>query len=89
MSIYVAGSLAFDRIMSFNGAFADHILADKLHILNVSFLIDGLVEKRGGCAGNIAYTLALMGEKPLILAIFPNTARSSNRRGFRSKASAS
>ena len=41
MSIYVAGSLAFDRIMSFNGAFADHILADKLHILNVSFLIDG------------------------------------------------
>ena len=53
MSIYVAGSLAFDRIMSFNGAFADHILADKLHILNVSFLIDGLVEKRGGCAGNI------------------------------------
>ena len=61
MSIYVAGSLAFDRIMSFNGAFADHILADKLHILNVSFLIDGLVEKRGGCAGNIAYTLALMG----------------------------
>ena len=68
MSIYVAGSLAFDRIMSFNGAFADHILADKLHILNVSFLIDGLVEKRGGCAGNIAYTLSLMGEKPLILA---------------------
>lgn len=63
MSIYVAGSLAFDRIMSFNGAFADHILADKLHILNVSFLIDGLVEKRGGCAGNIAYTLALMGRK--------------------------
>ena len=68
MSIYVAGSMAFDRIMTFNGAFADHILADKLHILNVSFLIDGLVEKRGGCAGNIAYTLALMGEKPLILA---------------------
>ncbi|MFQ9490695.1 MAG: hypothetical protein ACLR0N_06910 [Bilophila wadsworthia] len=65
MSIYVAGSLAFDRIMSFNGAFADHILADKLHILNVSFLIDGLVEKRGGCAGNIAYTLALMGESRL------------------------
>lgn len=93
MSIYVAGSLAFDRIMSFNGAFADHILADKLHILNVSFLIDGLVEKRGGCAGNIAYTLALMGEKPLSsprrARIFPNTARSSNRRGFLLKASAS
>ena len=68
MSIYVAGSLAFDRIMTFNGSFSDHILADKLHILNVSFLIDGLIEKRGGCAGNIAYTLALMGEKPLILS---------------------
>ena len=51
MSIYVAGSLAFDRIMSFNGAFADHILADKLHILNVSFLIDGLVESAAAARG--------------------------------------
>lgn len=68
MSIYVAGSMAFDRIMTFKDRFSDHILADKLHILNVSFLIDSLVEKRGGCAGNIAYTLSLMGEKPLILA---------------------
>lgn len=68
MSIYVSGSLAFDRIMSFPGAFNDHILPEKLHILNVSFLIEDLVEKRGGTAGNIAYSLALMGEKPRILA---------------------
>lgn len=67
MAIYIAGSLAFDRIMTFPGRFDDHILPDKLHILNVSFLIDDLVEKRGGTAGNIAYTLALLGEKPLIL----------------------
>lgn len=68
MNTYIAGSLAFDRIMTFGSRFSDHILPDKLHILNVSFLIDSLVEKRGGCAGNIAYTMALMGEKPIILA---------------------
>lgn len=68
MSIYVSGSLAFDRIMSFPDTFDAHILPEKLHILNVSFLIDALVEKRGGTAGNIAYTLALMGERPCILA---------------------
>lgn len=68
MSVYVSGSLAFDRIMIFGGKFSDHILADKLHILNVSFFISNLVEKRGGCAGNIAYTLALMGEKSVIVA---------------------
>ncbi len=68
MPIYIAGSIAFDRIMTFNGRFSEHILAEKLHILNVSFLIDSLVERRGGCAGNIAHTLALMGEKPIILA---------------------
>lgn len=67
MSIYVSGSLAFDRIMTFPGKFDDHILPDNLHILNVSFLIDDLVEKRGGTAGNIAYSLVLLGEKPLIL----------------------
>lgn len=68
MSIYVSGSLAFDRIMSFPDTFDAHILPEKLHILNVSFLIDDLVVKRGGCAGNIAYSLALMGERPRILA---------------------
>jgi len=68
MSIYVSGSLAYDRIMTFPGKFADHILPDKIHILNVCFLVDGLTEKFGGTAGNIAYTMSLLGEKPLILA---------------------
>jgi len=68
MRIYVSGSLAYDRIMTFPGKFADHILPDKIHILNVCFLVDGLTEKFGGTAGNIAYTMSLLGEKPLILA---------------------
>ena len=67
MSIYISGSLAYDRIMTFPGKFKDHILPEKLHILNVSFMVERMEEKRGGCAGNIAYTLALLGEKPLIL----------------------
>lgn len=68
MNIYVADSLAFDRIMTFPGKFEDHLLADQLHILNVCFLIDRLEEKRGGTGGNIAYSLHLLQEKPLILA---------------------
>jgi adenosine kinase len=68
MNIYISGSLAFDRIMTFNGYFKDHILPEKVHILNVSFMVDGMTEKQGGTAGNIAYSLALLGEKPYILA---------------------
>jgi len=68
MQIFVFGSLAYDRIMSFPGKFSDHILPDKIHILNVCFLVDGLEERFGGTAGNIAYSLALLEEKPLILA---------------------
>ena len=68
MSIYVSGSLAFDRIMTFPGSFQDHILMDKLHMINVSFMVDGMDERRGGCAGNIAYSLGLLGEKPTIVA---------------------
>jgi len=68
MRIYVSGSLAFDRIMSFPGKFSDHILPDKIHILNVCFLVNGLDERFGGTAGNIAYSLALLGEKPVIVA---------------------
>lgn len=68
MSIYVSGSLAFDRIMTFPGNFQDHILMDKLHMINVSFMVDGMDERRGGCAGNIAYSLGLLGEKPVIVA---------------------
>ena len=68
MAIYIAGSMCFDRIMTFPGNFREHILEDKLHILNVSFMVDRMEEKRGGCAGNIAYTLALLAERPLVLA---------------------
>ncbi len=68
MRIYVSGSLAFDRIMTFPGSFSDHILPDKIHMLNVCFVVDGMDEKFGGTAGNIAYTLALLGEEPLILS---------------------
>ncbi|MBC7359972.1 MAG: carbohydrate kinase family protein [Desulfacinum sp.] len=68
MNIFISGSLAYDRIMDFPGHFADHILPSKIHMLNVCFNINGLVEKFGGTAGNIAYTLALLGEKPAIVA---------------------
>jgi adenosine kinase len=68
MRILVSGSLAYDRIMSFPGSFADHILPDKIHILNVCFLVEGLEEKFGGTAGNIAYCLRLLGETPTIVA---------------------
>jgi adenosine kinase len=68
MNILVSGSLAYDRIMDFPGSFADHILPDKIHVLNVSFTVNGLREKFGGTAGNIAYALALLSEEPIILA---------------------
>ena len=68
MEILVSGSLAYDRIMDFPGRFSDHIMPDKIHMINVSFTVNGLVEKFGGTAGNIAYALSLLGEKPLILA---------------------
>ncbi len=68
MKILVSGSLAYDRIMDFPEKFSDHILPDKIHILNVCFLVNGLKEQFGGTAGNISYNLALLGERPLILA---------------------
>ena len=68
MEILVSGSLAYDRIMDFPGRFSDHVVPDKIHMINVSFTVNGLVEKFGGTAGNIAYALSLLGEKPRILA---------------------
>ena len=68
MNIYVSGSMAYDRIMDFPGRFSDHILPDKIHILNVCFTVNGMVEKFGGTAGNIAYSLSLFGERPVIIA---------------------
>ena len=68
MTIIVSGSLAYDRIMDFPGYFSEHIIPEKLHILNVCFQVNGLREKFGGTAGNIAYALTLMGERPIISA---------------------
>ena len=68
MRIVVTGSLAYDYIMDFPGHFKDHILPDKAHMLTVSFLVDSMRRMRGGVAGNIAYSLALLGERPLVVA---------------------
>ncbi|RMD56076.1 MAG: carbohydrate kinase family protein, partial [Nitrospirae bacterium] len=68
MNILISGSIAYDRIMDFPGKFSDHILPDKIHILNVCFIINNLRENFGGTAGNIAYTLSLLGESPRIIA---------------------
>ncbi len=68
MNIILSGSLAYDRIMDFPGKFSDHILPEKIHILNVAFQVDGVKVKFGGTAGNIAYALTLLGERPLISA---------------------
>jgi adenosine kinase len=72
MSILVSGSVALDHIMVFPDRFRNHILPDKLHILNVSFNIESLKTHFGGVAGNIAYHLRLLGEDPLILATVGN-----------------
>ncbi len=64
--IAVTGSVAFDTIMVFPGRFGDHILPERTHVLNVSFQVDRLERRRGGTAANIAYTLALLGERPLL-----------------------
>ncbi len=63
MTALVCGSLAFDTVMVFPGRFRDHILADRIHMLNVSFLVPSMRRNFGGCAGNIAYNLRLLGEK--------------------------
>jgi len=68
MDVFISGSLAYDRIMDFPGKFEEHILPDKIHVLNVCFTVNGLKENFGGTAGNIAYTLSLLGESPHILA---------------------
>ncbi len=68
MRIIVTGSIAYDYIMSFPGDFSEHILPDKIDVLSVSFLVDSLRRVPGGCAANIAYNLALLGERPTIMA---------------------
>ncbi len=68
MASLICGSLAFDTIMDFEGQFAEQILPDQLHILNVSFLVPALRRDFGGCAGNIAYSLKVLGGTPLPMA---------------------
>lgn len=68
MASIICGSLAFDTIMNFEGRFAEQILPDQLHILNVSFLVPALRRDFGGCAGNIAYSLKALGGTPLPMA---------------------
>jgi len=68
MAAIICGSLAFDTIMTFEGRFAEQILPDQLHILNVSFLVPALRRDFGGCAGNIAYSLKQLGGSPLPMA---------------------
>ena len=65
MSALICGSIAYDTIMVFQDRFKNHILPDKMHILNVSFLVPEMRREFGGCAGNIAYNLKLLGGDPL------------------------
>src|SRR5688500_3525938 len=68
MKLIVTGSIAFDYLMSFPGKFTEHLLPDHMHRVSLSFLVDTMDKRRGGCAPNIAYTLALLGERPLLMA---------------------
>ena len=68
MSILVCGSVAYDSIMVFQDRFKNHILPEQIHILNVSFLVPDMRREFGGCAGNIAYSLKLLGSDPTIVA---------------------
>ena len=68
MNIVVTGSIAYDYLMSFPGKFTEHFLPEHMHRLSLSFLVDSMDKRRGGCAPNIAYTLALLGERPLLMA---------------------
>ena len=66
--IFVSGSVAYDTVLDFAGRFADHFLTGKLDHLNLTFQADAMRRSRGGCAGNIAYSLSLLGEKPLLVS---------------------
>lgn len=68
MSVLITGSIAYDYIMQFPGFFKDHILPEKIENISVSFLVDSMKKQRGGVATNIAYNLALLGERPRIMA---------------------
>ncbi len=68
MKLIVTGSIAFDYLMSFPGKFTEHFLPEHMHRVSLSFLVDTMDKRRGGCGPNIAYTLALLGERPYLMA---------------------
>jgi len=72
MSALICGSFAYDTIMVFHDKFKNHILPDKVHILNVSFLVPDMRREFGGCAGNIAFNLKLLGEEPIPMGTVGN-----------------
>jgi adenosine kinase len=74
MASLICGSIAYDTIMNFEGKFADQILPEQIHILNVAFLVPTMRREFGGCAGNIAYNLNLLGGDPIIMATVGNDA---------------
>lgn len=67
MNVVITGSIAYDYLMRFPGRFVEHILPDRLANLSLSFLVDEMRKQRGGCAANIAYNLALLGERPRLM----------------------
>lgn len=71
-SVLISGSIAYDRIMNFPGNFKDHIMPEKVHVINLSFQVTTLEEKFGGTAGNIAYSLKLLGHEPKIISAVGN-----------------
>ena len=75
MDILVSGSLAIDRIMTFPGRFGDHIVPERVHQINLSFTVDGFNAYFGGTAGNIAYSLAMLGRTPRLIAAIGNDYR--------------
>src|SRR2546428_11919192 len=77
--VLCTGSIAYDYILTFKGRFKDHILLDKTHILNLSFLVDDLQKRRGGVAGNYAYNLSLLGHPAAVLATAGTDANGYSR----------
>jgi adenosine kinase len=68
MTALICGSVAYDTVMVFDGHFKDHILADRIHMLNVAFLVPALRRNFGGCAGNIGYNLKMIGGEGRVMA---------------------
>lgn len=75
MAILVSGSLVYDHIMNFPDSFKNHILPDQLHILNVCFMVDRLERSWGGTAGNIAFTMKMLGGEPLVVSVLGKDGR--------------